>query len=122
MKPLLTVILVLWSSQVYAQHLSGKVIKVADGDTLTLVDVQHQQHKIRLSDIDAPESGQPYGNRAKQQLNKLVYGKEIVADCRGRDQYERWLCTVYVGQVDVNLSMVQSGHAWVSAICISNGD
>ena len=43
----------------------GKVIKIADGDTLTLL-VNNKQHKIRLSDLDTPERKQPFGTKAKQ--------------------------------------------------------
>jgi endonuclease YncB( thermonuclease family) len=52
--------------------LTGLVVGVTDGDTLTLFDVSKQQHNIRLAGIDAPESGQPFGNRAKQSLAALA--------------------------------------------------
>jgi len=53
----------------------GKVVKIADGDTLTLL-VDSKQHKIRLSDIDTPERKQPFGTRAKQALSELAFGKQ----------------------------------------------
>ena len=74
----------------------GKVVKIADGDTLTLL-VDEKQHKIRLSDIDTPERKQPFGTRAKQALSELAFGKQarvvevgpLRADCgaglRGRN-------------------------------------
>ena len=40
----------------------GKVVKTADGDTLTLL-IDEKQHKIRLSDIDTPERKQPFGTK-----------------------------------------------------------
>jgi len=66
----------------------GKVVKIADGDTLTLL-VDGQQHKIRLSDLDTPERKQPFGTRAKQALSELAFGKqarvvEVTVDCCGR--------------------------------------
>jgi endonuclease YncB( thermonuclease family) len=66
----------------------GKVVKIADGDTLTLL-VDSKQLKIRLSDIDTPERKQPFGTRAKQALSDLAFGKqarvvEVTVDCCGR--------------------------------------
>lgn len=96
-----------------AYELTGKVIKIADGDTLTILDAEHNQHKIRLADIDAPESGQPYGNRAKQRLNQLTRNKWVTAYCREKDKYGRDVCTVVADGVDANADLVASGHAWV---------
>lgn len=96
-----------------AYEITGKVVGVADGDTLTILDATNAQHKIRLADIDAPESGQPYGNRAKQRLRALVAGKSVTADCREKDKYGRDVCTVVVDGTDVNADLVATGHAWV---------
>ena len=60
-----------------AADLTGKVVSIADGDTFTLLTPQKEQVKIRLAEIDAPESGQPYGNRSKQALSEMVLGKEV---------------------------------------------
>jgi len=38
-------------------QLRGRIVAIADGDTLTLLDASKGQHKIRLDGIDAPESG-----------------------------------------------------------------
>lgn len=66
----------------------GKVVKIADGDTLTIL-VDRQQFKIRLSDIDTPERKQPFGTKAAQALSELAFGKqarvvEVTVDCCGR--------------------------------------
>ncbi len=45
----------------FADSLTGKVVKVVDGDTLYVLDANYQQHKIRLAGIDAPERKQTYG-------------------------------------------------------------
>lgn len=62
-----------------AQTLQGKVVHIADGDTLTVL-VDHQQMKVRLAEIDAPESHQDYGQRAKQALGNLVFGQVVTVD------------------------------------------
>ena len=57
------------------------VVSVADGDTVTLLDANLRQHRIRLSGIDAPEKRQPFGNRSRLHLGALVFGKQVTADC-----------------------------------------
>lgn len=95
-----------------AATLQGKVVHIADGDTLTVL-VDHRQVKVRLSDIDAPESRQDYGQRAKQALGDLVFGQEVVVDNDGKDRYGRAIGHVHLGQLDVNAEMVRTGYAWV---------
>jgi len=46
--------------------LQGKIVGVADGDTVTVLDEEKAQHRVRLLAIDAPESNQPYSARPKQ--------------------------------------------------------
>ncbi len=58
-----------------SQEHIGRVVAVSDGDTLTILDDRKQQIKVRLAEIDTPESAQPYGSRAKQELSRLVFGK-----------------------------------------------
>lgn len=69
--------------------------------------------KIRLAEIDAPESHQDYGQRAKQALGNLVFGRQVSVDDGGKDRYGRTLGRVYLGQLDVNAEMVRTGYAWV---------
>jgi len=92
--------------------LSGRVIAIADGDTLTLLDASKTQHRIRLDGIDAPESGQPFGNRSTQALSDLVIRKEARASCPKTDRYGRQVCQVKVGGVDVGLEQIRRGMAW----------
>jgi len=70
----------------YADTLTGKVISVADGDTLTVLDHNNLQHKIRLAGIDAPEKAQPFGQRSKQNLSRLTFGKEVRFDWQKREK------------------------------------
>jgi len=91
---------------------NGKVVGVTDGDTLTLL-VDQTEIKIRLSQIDTPESGQPYGSRAKQALSGLAFGKVALAKVEAIDQYGRTVARVYVANTDINAEMVRLGAAWV---------
>ncbi len=89
---------------VAADTIEGKVIRVADGDTLTIRTTQPLDYRIRISGIDAPEKGQPYGNRSKQSLAQ--------ADCYKVDRYQRKVCRVSVEGRDVGLEQVRVGAAW----------
>lgn len=97
----------------FAEQLSGKVIGITDGDTLTLLNSSHQQIKIRLAEIDTPESGQPYGTRSKQLLSDLAFGKQVRVEVIDRDRYGRTVGRVFVGEKDVNADLVRQGAAWV---------
>jgi len=95
-----------------AEQWRGKIVGVADGDTLTLLDEHRQQHRIRIDGIDAPERSQPFGQRARQSLAALAQGREAVADCPKIDKYGRSVCRVLVDGLDVGLEQVRRGLAW----------
>ena len=63
------------SASVSAATLNGKAVKVADGDTITIL-VGTEQHRIRLQGIDAPERKQPFGKVSGRSLSALVAGKQ----------------------------------------------
>ena len=116
MKMLVGLWLLVVSVAAFAADLSGKVVGVSDGDTLTLLvpdGASFKQVKIRLGQIDTPESGQPYGQRAKQALSDLAFGKEARVVVQDTDRYGRTVGRVYVGSVDVNAELVKQGAAWV---------
>jgi endonuclease YncB( thermonuclease family) len=96
----------------WAETLSGQVISVADGDTVTVRDAAQQVHKIRLAGIDAPESRQPYGQRARQSLSEMVAGQWVEVDYDKADRYGRLVGKVQVDGVDVNLEQLRRGLAW----------
>jgi endonuclease YncB( thermonuclease family) len=96
----------------YADTLTGRVIAVADGDTLTVLAADQQQHAIRLSGIDAPESDQPYGTVSGDHLERLVSGKPVVVQYAKLDRYGRLVGKVIVDSQDANLKQVQTGLAW----------
>ena len=98
--------------QAHADTLLGKVVAVADGDTITVLDTNKVQHKIRLAGIDAPEKAQPYGQTSKQSLSDLVFGKTVTVDTDKTDRYGREVGKVLVDGVDTNLEQVRRGLAW----------
>jgi endonuclease YncB( thermonuclease family) len=65
-----------------------------------------------LSEIDAPEHGQDFGQQSKDALADLVFGKEVRVVTHGKDRYGRTIGDVFVGQTNVNEKMVADGWAW----------
>ena len=112
--PLILGALFLWLLQgcATADTLTGRVINITDGDTLTILNSSFQQHQIRLTGIDAPESEQPFGTVSRQQLAGLVFGKQVTVQYDEQDRYGRTLGKVLVNGQDVNLKQVQDGLAW----------
>lgn len=77
------------ASPTWAQTLIvGKVVALADGDTLTVLDADHVQHKIRLAGIDTPERKQPFGQRAKH------HPQTWFLDARSKSRPKNWTATV----------------------------
>jgi Micrococcal nuclease (thermonuclease) homologs len=93
-------------------RLQGKVVKVADGDTVTVLDAEKQQHKVRLLGIDAPEKKQAFGQVSKDTLAGMVAGKTVCVAWQKQDQYQRTIGSISVDGVAVNMRMVQLGMAW----------
>lgn len=112
MKKLLLILLLI-IQPVSAEVLNGRVVGVSDGDTVTLLLPDMQQVRVRLTEIDAPEKGQPYGNAARQALAEMVHQKDVRVSTRSQDRYGRVLGRIYVGDLDVNRQMVRDGAAWV---------
>lgn len=104
--------LALMMSVVQAGQVQGRVVGVADGDTVTVLDDHRVQHKVRLAGIDAPEKGMPYGQRSKQHLSDLVFGKTVTLEGDKVDRYGRTVAKVIVNGRDVNLAQIAAGMAW----------
>lgn len=93
--------------------LRGRVVGISDGDTLTLLTQNKQQVKIRLHGIDAPELGQPWGQRSKQALSSLTFRQTVSVQETDQDHYGRIVGIVYRNQLSINEALIASGHAWV---------
>ncbi|MDI1238661.1 MAG: thermonuclease family protein [Polaromonas sp.] len=94
------------------ETIEGKVVRVSDGDTITVLDQSKTQHKIRLSGIDAPEKGMPFGQKSKDNLSDMVAGKEVTVETTKLDRYGRNVGKVLVEGLDANLAQVEAGFAW----------
>jgi endonuclease YncB( thermonuclease family) len=95
-----------------AATLTGKTVRVSDGDTIVILSEGNVQHKIRLQGIDAPERGQAYGTKSKDHLSDLVAGRFVVVEYDKRDRYGRIVGKVVVGGEDACLEQVSAGYAW----------
>lgn len=87
------------------------IVGVTDGDTVT-ARCGDKAVKVRLAGIDAPEESQPFGQASRQALARLVFGKEVVAECGKTDRYNRSICKLVVAGVDANLAQIRAGMAW----------
>ncbi|MDP2025620.1 thermonuclease family protein [Sulfuriferula sp.] len=96
----------------HAETLTGRVVGIADGDTLTLLDATKIQHKIRLAGIDSPEKGQPFGQVCKKSLSDLAYDRVATVETTKLDRYGRAIGKVLVNGQDVNLEQIRRGCGW----------
>lgn len=117
----LAFLLLLQALPASAAELEGRVVHIADGDSLTVLDDQNRQHKVRLAGIDAPERGQPFGKRAATELAGLAKNKRVIVDWTKTDRYQRIIGVVWVAQddcgickpvLDVGLALIGDGLAW----------
>ena len=109
---LISLALLCLSCSLWAATLQGKVVSVADGDTLTVLDDKKTQHKIRLQGIDAPEKAQAFGQKSKQSLNQLVHSKMVTVEFEKKDKYGRTVGKVLLNGTDVCLEQIKLGMAW----------
>ncbi len=100
------------SLAISADSLTGKVVRVVDGDTLYVLDANYKEHKIRLAGIDAPERKQAYGLASRKHLLPIVAGKQVTVEYQKRDRYGRIVGKVLLDGIDACLEQVKAGFAW----------
>jgi endonuclease YncB( thermonuclease family) len=100
------------SSLAHADTLTGKVVAVADGDTITVLPADKKQERIRFQGIDAPEKAQAFGNVSKEHVASLVFGKTVTVEYAKRDKYGRIVGKVLLDGKDINLEQLRAGLAW----------
>jgi endonuclease YncB( thermonuclease family) len=110
-RALIGVALMLLTPLSTADTLNGRVVAVADGDTLSLL-VGRQQYTIRIAGIDAPERHQVWGDRSKTNLSRLSMNQMAVAECARAEQQGQKICKLTVKAVDIGLEQIQAGMAW----------
>lgn len=94
------------------QVLTGRVVRVADGDTVTILDSNNTQHRIRLQGIDAPESHQAFGTQSKQSLSQMIFDKDVTVEYDKTDRYGRLVGKIILNGLDIDLEQVKAGMAW----------
>lgn len=95
-----------------ASAVTGLATRITDGDTFTLQYSSLEDERVRLHGIDAPERNQPHGPAAGAELARLIEGREVRVELVDRDNYGRLVGRVWIDDVDINLAMVEGGHAW----------
>jgi endonuclease YncB( thermonuclease family) len=118
---LLLILVAISSSPSAASVLEGTVVKIADGDTITVLDSDKVQHRVRIAGIDAPEKGQAFGNASGKRLTELVARKNVRVEFDKHDRYGRIVGKVLVTPpdcptcgktLDVGLAQITTGMAW----------
>ena len=101
-----------------ASSVHGKVVGVADGDTVTVLSAKNKRYKIRLQGVDAPELRQAFGRQSKKALSDLVFGQPVRVQLQGKDRYGRWLGKVLVAEPGCRAAhcplTVDAGHAQIT--------
>lgn len=95
-----------------ASNRSAIVTAIIDGDTFEAREAGAETVRVRLAQIDAPEGDQPYGERAKENLRRLIGGRTVVITQTATDRYGRVVAEVWVGDRNVNRQMIVEGAAW----------
>ncbi len=122
MKKLLPLLL-LFLSFAQAETFQCKVVGITDNYTITCLTEAKKQVKVRLYQIDAPESDQAYGQKAKQALSDMIYSKTVDIENKGLDRHKRTLGVIWlennnritphdVFAFDINHNMIKQGYAW----------
>src|SRR5204863_9459601 len=95
-----------------AETLTGRVVRIADGDTVTILDATNTQHRIRLQGIDAPESHQAFGTQSKKNLSDLIFDKDVTVEYEKIDRYGRIVGKITLAGTDIDLEQIKAGMAW----------
>lgn len=91
----------------------GKVIKISDGDTITVLLKGKEQKKLRLAEVDCPEKGQAFGKNARQFTSDKVFGKTITFIETDKDRYGRSIAKVYYDKGKyLSEELIRAGMGW----------
>ena len=96
-----------------SQTIKGKVVRISDGDAITVLDSNKRQIRIRLYGIDCSENGQDFGNVAKKYTSELCFTKIVTVNVKDKDQYGRIVGIVWTeDSININLALLREGLAW----------
>src|SRR6266436_2308723 len=95
-----------------AETITGRVVAIADGDTITILDSANTQYRVRLAGIDAPETRQAFGEQSRLSLSEMIFGKDVSLSYQKIDQYGRIVGKIFLNGKDINLEQVNAGMAW----------
>lgn len=113
MKHTLVLLLFLIQTQLFAQKIiQGKIIKVTDGDTVTLLARNNKKIKVRLYGIDCPEKGQDYYQVAKNYVSNQIFGKHVRVEVKNKDRYNRSVGVIWYSNNNLNIDLLKNGLAW----------
>ncbi len=98
--------------QAIPHTVTGKVIRVMDGDTIEILQPPATPVRIRLAHIDTPERKQPFYQKAKNFTTEKAAGKTVRVDIDTQDRYGRQIGVVWVNSENLNLALVRNGWAW----------
>ena len=97
------------------EHVSlhGRITGIVDGDTINVLILGKQQIRVRIAFVDAPEKGQAFGQRAKQAVSELVFGKDVKLRPHAIDRYGHLVARVIIDNQDAGLELLKQGLCWV---------
>jgi len=111
-RKVLIILCVLASCLIAQTELSGKVVRVIDGDSIVIL-CNKTSYEIRLEGVDCPELGQPFGKAAKKFTSKMAYGKVVTVQVKELDKYGRTVGTVYLPDgTNLCRELIKAGLAW----------
>lgn len=99
---------------VFADTITGNVVGIIDGDTLTILDAKKRRYRIRLAEIDAPERKQAFGARSRQSLSALCFKKDAQVEWQNKEANNRYVGRITCAGTDAAAEQVRRGMAWVS--------
>jgi endonuclease YncB( thermonuclease family) len=110
----LALLLFLAAQGISAETIQGRIIRIADGDTLTILDARNRERHVRLAEIDAPERKQAFGTQSRQSLSALCFKKPAQIEWQEKDRNKHYIGQVTCGGLNANAEQVRRGMAWVS--------
>lgn len=93
-------------------EITGMVTHNPDGDTIDIQTADRGLVRVRFSGADTPETAQAFWKVARNHLSTVVKDQQTTAWCYKTDKYEREVCHVRVGSLDLCLDLIQRGYGW----------